>query len=469
MKKVRNGYLTVFFSLILTIMISLCLTLVAGARESTRRLAIECVTAAGLNSILAEFHRELLEQYELFFLDTSYGSAYADYEKTAAHLKDYLDCNLEGDALLKLQADSVEIAELSVATDTEGAVLRRQAVDVMRQNLGIAYLEEVAEWVNTADSYGLNERDILAEEQCLREELLEWDGEMIETEDGETQLNIDNPCESVISMWQAGILNLVLEDISTLSKEKADTALYTSKRQCLSGTGLNAVTGFQDNFYDELFFDEYILQYTGRYDAEKENGRLNYQTEYILAGKPSDVENLKSVAYSLLTIRAAANVLYLLSDAEKMGQLELQADIAALILLSPEAAQVLKMLMLLAWAVVEAVYDVSQLLKGNRVPLLKTKEDWHYSLEQMLGFQGKTEEGDKGHGLSYADYLRVLLCFQNKKQKTLRLMDIMEMDIRKTQGNACFRMDACADSLKAEILYRAKEGKTYSIIRACGY
>lgn len=181
------------------------------------------------------------------------------------------------------------------------------------------------------------------------------------------------------------------------------------------------------------------------------------------------MENLKSVACSLLAIRAAANAVYLLSDAEKMGQLELQADIAALILLSPEAAQILKMIMLLAWAVVEAVYDVSQLLKGNRVPLLKTKADWHYSLEQMLGFEGKTEEGDKGHGLSYADYLRVLLCFQNKQQKTFRLMDIMEMDIRKTPGNAGFRMDACADSLKARIQYSAKGGKTYSMVRACGY
>lgn len=285
MGKKTDGYLTVFFSLILTVMTSLCLTLVAGARESTRRLAIECATAIGLNSILAEFHRELLEQYDLLFIDTSYGSAYADYEKTAEHLKNYLACNLEGDALLKLQADSVEIAELSVATDSGGAVLRRQATDVMRQKVGIAYLEEVAEWVNTADSYGLNERDILAEEQLLRGELLKWDGEMIETEGGETELTIDNPCENVVSVWQAGILNLVVEDTSALSGVQADTSFYTSERQCLSGSGLNAVTGFQDDFFDELFFNEYILQYTGRYDAAKENGRLKYQTEYILAGK----------------------------------------------------------------------------------------------------------------------------------------------------------------------------------------
>lgn len=60
--KTVDGYLTVFLSLILSVMISLCLVLILGARENTRRMEVECVTDIGMNNILAEFHRELLNQ-----------------------------------------------------------------------------------------------------------------------------------------------------------------------------------------------------------------------------------------------------------------------------------------------------------------------------------------------------------------------------------------------------------------------
>ena len=78
-RKNADGYLTVFLTLILSVMLSLCLLLVLGARENTRRMEIECVTDIGMNNILAEYHRELLQQYDLFFIDTSYGTANASY------------------------------------------------------------------------------------------------------------------------------------------------------------------------------------------------------------------------------------------------------------------------------------------------------------------------------------------------------------------------------------------------------
>lgn len=474
----QGGYLTVFLSLVLSIMISLCLALICGARENMRRLQIECVTDICMNNILAEYHRELLEQYDLLFIDTSYGTSSASYDRTAEHLLKYLTYNLSGEDIFLstayrnasgLQVQGVAITEVSAACDDSGAVLRRQAVDVMYQRIGLAYLEQVMDWCNTVKTYELDTRDVYAEQKAAVEELENWEDSSGGTNDGD-MLSIDIPGEKVISFWEAGILGLLVEDTTALSGRSVSGQDYVSHRPCLQGTGMNPEVTFEDSFLEQLLFHEYILSYTGRYDAEKEGSFLKYQTEYILAGNDSDLQNLKDIVYRLLAVRAAANMVYLVSDTEKMKLAELTATALATLIALPELSGVFQTILVLTWAMMESIYDVAQLLDGNRVPLLKTDADWHYGLEGMLAFDGglltqKTEEG-----LSYADYLRILLCLQDKETTTMRLMDIMEMDIRQTPGNSFFRMDACIDSLCAEILFAAggEEG-TYSITRRYGY
>lgn len=476
--KEQSGYLTVFLSLILTVMLSLCLTLIIGVRESSRRMEAEYVTDIGMNSILAEFHRELLEQYDLFFIDTSYGTSCADYETMAGHLKTYLDYNLGGDEIflsflyrnpLKLDVDSVKILEASAATDEDGAVLRRQAVDVMYQKTGAAYLEKIAEWVNIAETYDMDSRDILAEQKEAAAQLEEWNGTIIETETGEKEIVIDNPGNAVVSFWEAGVLNFVVEDTGMISSGTIVPGTYVSSRELLVGTGLNPSIEFEDGFLDQLLFHEYILNYTARFDKEKENSLLQYQTEYILSGKKSDPENLKSIVYKLLAFRAVANTVYLTGDKEKMNLLKLTSKVLATLLGLPVIAGIFETILVLTWAMAESIYDVEQLLKGNRIPLMKSKDTWHYDLEAIFDFSGEHAEGDAGSGLSYADYLRIFLCFQDKKITTFRLMDIMEMDIRQTPGNRFFRMDGCIDSLKAAVQFCSEDGKTYTVTRCYGY
>lgn len=71
----RKGYITVFLTLSLTLILSLVFTVIEGARISAIRMKFECVADIGMNSVLAEYHRELLEQYDLLFVDMSYGEA----------------------------------------------------------------------------------------------------------------------------------------------------------------------------------------------------------------------------------------------------------------------------------------------------------------------------------------------------------------------------------------------------------
>lgn len=474
----QDGYLTVFLSLVLSVMISLCLLLVLGARENTRRMEIECVTDIGLNNILAEYHRELMRRYDLFFIDTSYGSSYADYAQTEGHLFNYLKQNLGSEEiflpflyrnLLKLKVDSVELTQVSAASDEGGAVLRRQAVDVMYQRFGAAYLQQLQNWLEEIQEYELNTTDVLARQQQACRELETWNGSVITVNGVEQTLQVENPVAKACTFWEAGILNYVAEDIEKLSMQQIPSGSRLSDRDLLSGTGMNTAVEFEDNWWQQLIFHEYIMAYTGHYGAEREESFLQYQTEYIIAGQDNDLENLKSVVDAIFGIRAAANLLYLLSDEEKMEITELLAYGFATLLTVPELEPVFQIVLVLTWALAESLYDVSALLNGERVPLFKSAGDWHYSLEEVLSFGGVTD-GDTGDsGLAYEDYLRLFLMLQDKRITTYRLMDIMEMDIRLTPGNQYFRMDGCIDSLTAVIEYSGKDGKTYSISRNYGY
>ena len=53
--------------------------------------------------------------------------------------------------------------------------------------------------------------------------------------------------------------------------------------------------------------------------------------------------------------------------------------------------------------------------------------------------------------------------------KTQRLMDIIEMDVRQTDGNGQFKMDYCLDVFRAEITVGTKYGYEAKIERIYGY
>ncbi|HKM34272.1 MAG TPA: DUF5702 domain-containing protein [Lachnospiraceae bacterium] len=480
-RKINNlhGYLTVYLSLILTVMISLCLTLILGVRENTRRMQIECVTDIGMNNILAEYHRELFKQYGLFFIDTSYGSDVASYEETGRHLKHYVQMNLEGDDillssllyrdLLKLKVNKVGILDVSVASDEEGEVLRRQAVDVIKQKSGVSYVQEVQNWYTIVQTYKLTERDVFQEQKEARTKLESWNGTIVMDNGMKKEVQVAVPGANITSFWEAGVLSLVVDDIATLSNQSVDLNSYISERTILPGTGIPESIVFEDNWVDQLLFHEYVLCYTGRYDQQKDHSLLKYQTEYILTGKNNDLQNLKSIVYKLLALRAAANMIYLTNDAEKMKLTELAAQLLASLILLPQTAPLFQTVLVLTWAMAESLYDVTQLFHGNRIPLMKTKYSWHYSLEEILSLNGMVIQKNPKSGLCYSDYLRILLCLQKKETTTFRLMNIMEMDIRQTKGNSFFRMDGCIDSIRAVIEFAGKDKKTYTIERTYGY
>ena len=197
---------------------------------------------------------------------------------------------------------------------------------------------------------------------------------------------------------------------------------------------------------------------------------MKYQIEYMIAGEKSDLENLEKVVKRLIRWREAANVIYLFSDAGKCAEAELLALTLTAVLQTPALVKLVKASILFAWAYMESLSDVKCLLKGGRIPLMKTAADWKTGLANIADFSGNIPDGENsGHGLSYQDYLRIMLFLENSERKNMRAMDIMEMDIRTTAGNVNFRMDACFDSYLSEISMSSAFGYHCDIQKRYGY
>lgn len=468
-----NGYLTVFLTLILTVMLSFSLTLIVSAGENTRRFAAECVTDIGMNSILAEYHRELLEQYNVFFTDISYGTQVVAYENMTEHLKNYINHNLQGDDLfiqgvygnlIHMELDNIAVNGALSACEEGGISLRRQAVDAVKQDVGITYLEKTGDWLATLQNSGIMDINLLEKQKETEEKVVELTGKKMGT-----LLEKEEQEDSAVTFYEAGILNLVA-DRDELSSREITLSQYVSHRVHFESGGLSVPEGYADDFWDELFFHEYLMSYTGRYGKAKENSGLVYETEYLLAGKAKDIDNLKAVAGQILAIRGGANLIALMQDEGKKQYAQILAFSMASALGMPEAAEVLEELLEIIWAMAEALYDVSALLQGGRIPVIKQPEEWHYSMENALNFvKPEAEQTKITDGLSYEDYLRILLCFHGKEELTMRMADVMEMNIRNTPGNENFCMDGCFEAFRVQIVYRGERDKTYTIDRTYGY
>ncbi len=476
----RKGYITVFLTLSLTLILSLVFTLIEGARISAVRMKFECVADISMNSVLAEYHRELLRQYDLLFVDMSYGGNTADIGNTEAHLKSYMQKNLQPQNkgsgygrvkdFLAMNTGRVHIDQYSVASDDGGSVLKRQVADYMADYPLGAVIEKAGLGASELASYGLETRDVQAQRRGYEAQIEEIGLPQQEVEEGVfEEVPLNNPADAANATRSSGVLNLVLDDPSQVSAVKISPSDYISHRLLQRGTGICREAVEVSAEPNELVFQAYLFEKCGYYGKEKEESLLQYQMEYIVAGEDTDWKNLEYVAKRLLRWREAANVLYILTDSAKIAEAQAMALALTAVCLCPELAEPVKYTILFAWAYVESLQDVKTLLSGGRVPIIKTSADWKTGIHSIENVRGSLSQDGGGRGLNYQEYLGIMLFLEDPNVRTFRAMDIMEMDIRRTAGNARFRMDACFDTYTADLSVASGFGYSCELSRCYGY
>lgn len=479
-KKQDGGYLTVYLTLILAALIPFYLLLIDGARYNGAKFEAVCAVDAGMKSIMAEYSRALYNRYHILAIDSSYGNYASGKYNTEAHLLGYIRKNLNEDKLevskyvfrdfFGLSARDAQIQGVRILSDENGAVFRREAVRIMKEETGLDLYEKVKSWTTFVSISGFDTADYEAEKDKADEELMTLiKASKKITESDIYDENTVNPTEVLNQNRRKGILYMVFSDTGEISNKQVNTSSLIGYRMKMNKVSIgNMDPEEEESAADKFFFDEYLLRYLGCYGDTSEGSALDYEVEYLLCGCKNDTDNLRMTANKLLLLREAANVAYLKGNAEKMLDIQAVATVTGAVLLSPELEPAIEKTLLLGWAYAESVYDVKNLFAGNRVPLIKDDSSWHYHLTEACG-GANDEAASKWNGLDYKDYLRIFLLLADTDKITLRAMDMVEADMRLTEGNRLFRIDSCYTNLITFITVESSFGYDFTALRQGEY
>ena len=171
-------------------------------------------------------------------------------------------------------------------------------------------------------------------------------------------------------------------------------------------------------------------------------------------------------------MRMALNYIYLMGDQAKQAEATALAIAVTTVLLIPEAAEMLKQLVLLAWAAGESVVDIRALLSGKKAALVKSSDTWQVSLSSLLTLGSGTEqiEGDDvTGGIGYKDYLRIFLFLEDPEVLNMRSLDRIEENITTEYRMEFFRADQCITKMETENTAEILGGITYTFPAYFGY
>ena len=465
----KKGEMTVFLSIVFVLMISFISGIIQASSIQAGKNLARLETDRAVYSVFGEYQKELLEQYHIFGLEGSYG--------TGSYTEDNLISRMH---YYGTDGTEHEITGIQYLTDDHGQAFREQVLTYMEQTKGIGLIRELtgltAEW-EEQEIQGKEMEEIQEETAEQMEEV----SDLLETEEdtgtgGQEQIS-ENPFTFMEKISQYGIVSVVLPEDMVISEKTVDLEAQASYRNLRTGRGSFPSRTGMDGIEEKLLFDEYLAEsFTNAVPEEEDAGEekdrsLDYEIEYILAGRSSDEENLESVLFRIFLIRMALNYTFLLTDTEKQGEAELLALAISAVLLMPEAVEGVKQLVIAAWAAGESVVDIRTLLSGKRTALVKTSENWQTSLSSLfrLGDDSRQEGSDIQGGICYKDYLRMLLFLENTDEITMRALDRAEENLRTEQQLDHFRADQCITRLRMDNTVTFHDSLTYQFPVYFGY
>ena len=304
--------------------------------------------------------------------------------------------------------------------------------------------------------------------QQAGEELSAQELPQIQNETGEWEtVPLENPADAVASLRSLGILRLTVEDLDSISNASLEQGKRVSDRSLRQETE-NIVLYGEPLAADKLLFKEYLFQKMGCYTKTKENSALKYQLEYLLNGDPGDYANLEKTANKLCMLRFLLNYQFLSGNPVKKAEVKAMAVTLTAVTLKPELEPFVSRTLLFAWAYVESVQDVKQLLAGGKIPWKKTDADWQTQLVHLAEFNKHLSQNNGGRGMDYVNYLRIFVCLTADETLAKRAMDLVESDVQQTPGNEKFQLDGCVIRLDAGVT--VEDGaQTYFIRRKFSY
>lgn len=460
----KNGSITIFLAMLLTAVFAAVFAFLEAARVSGLSANVTLSTMQARDAVLASYDRDVEKRYDILFWKCPDGD-----QPALSALGSLQQVTVEGNRketilprdnyyVLGVHLAEVNIPVYQLATDQGGAPFRAQAAKRMQESVAKDALSAAVSWMNESEQQRDSAPDL--EGQALqtlqdyhyaqksfeeqRAEKMERDESTQVKEVSQTDLQTlpetemsENPLEWVKKAREKGLYSLVLPE-EEMSEKQVDLTDTLGKRILLTGNDPKSPSGsMPDKFLFHLYLEKYFREYTdNNYDAA-----LDYEMEYIIAGKASDRENLKHVIRRLMLVRETSNLAFLETNTSKQEEAAAIAAALSAAILSPELEPALQQGILAAWALAESVSDVRILMEGGKVSLIKTEDQWHTEIGNLSSSVYSGEAQRQQRGLSYANYLQVLLWTASEQQVAYRAMDLIE----KNTGVRMDQMLAAAD------------------------
>lgn len=423
----RSGEITAFLSLTFILLMSFILAMLESAYIQTAKNQSRLDVDRAIFSIFGEYQKALLEDYELFAFDASYGGGEFS-ENLISNRLAYYGC-------MGIQQ---AITDIQFLTDNNGQAFREGVITYMESKNGMEAFRELTGWTQE-----------WVEQSVSGEEISDSLEEMI----GENGTLLPEEAGALTEYVSGGnFLSLILPKDFQVSGKTINKSEQVSIRTKNTGWGTFPMLQGMGDIEEKLLFQQYVMDKFGSaVDIKNESRNLDYEIEYIICGNASDEENLKEITTKLLLFRLAMNYMYLQTNTGKQQEAALMATAIATVLLNPEMEPVICQLLLVLWAFGESVLDLRSLLAGQKTAFYKSDTTWQLSLSSLfsLGSSEDTVEGaEQEGGIGYTQYLQILLYLKSTDELTMRALDRIEQNLIIEKGVANFRIDACVTKIK---------------------
>lgn len=478
----RRGSITIFAALSIMLVAQLLFTLLESARNMEFYRVLQSNTDSVLESMFADYASPLWEDYRILGVTAADSSGRFSLNNREAMLRSISKFNLEspggfsgltGSNLLTADVEDVVFDEYLLLTDQQGRVFQAAAASYMKQNLlyeaaksvysGFESVQQVREDYGDADvSIG----DALSALECMQEDESNTpaptrkaasapapakEAASVPAERGSSAEPEENLLTTVVETKKTGILSLVLPEGDEVSGAQIRLEKTVSHRTLQQGTSTQSIV---DDWYDRVLLNQYLVRYLSNYTDSGNRRGLHYELEYLIGGKGEDAANLKLVVTEILAIREALNLASLAASPQKQSEALALAMLLAGATANPVIVEAVKYGILAAWAYAESVLDVRTLLQGGKIAVLKSETDWTSNLSAVPALlSGWSQAKSSERGISYRDYLSLLLFFHSGERLSMRAMDVQEAAIRQKPGYESFRMDCLVCGTKLHAVY----------------
>ena len=415
-------------ALLFILMLSVVGALIQSASHQIAKNRRRADILMALESTFAEYHPDLLNQYEIF--------------ARLGCTEDVLNNRL---AYYGARNTKHTIKQIQLLADYDGAPFYEQAVRYMKDWLGMEDMGGGTENDFSADSLG-NEWS-----QGELSNSLELKG-LLEQENAQLPKE-DNPIESVKNLKNKPLLSLLVSNQEELSNRSITPETLPSYRALQKGSFAQEM---QNGTGDRLFFIAYLFEHFSNATDGERQAPLLYEQEYLLGGQASDQENLEAVCKKIMNIRTVSNYTYLLTDSAKQAEAEAMALTLCSLISLPAVTEVVKHAILFAWSYGESIVDMRALLKGKKVPLVKSSDSWQLQLSNLAALGTEKEianEKDMERGLSYQDYLKGLFLLEDTGTLSMRCLDLIETNLHIKTDQCMTKVEIQSDSFTTTYEY----------------